>query len=62
MATAGKMLRAIYAMLRDRVPCVDPKTDCERLLAEFNTPRSIRNLKRVGFAEQGPRGDWVIAH
>ena len=52
MATAHKMLRIIYAMLRDGRPYQDSEVDYERLLVQRNAPRWLRKLKQYGFLDQ----------
>ena len=44
VATAHKLLRCIFAVLRDRTPYRDPATDYEALLVQRNAPRWLRKL------------------
>ena len=52
MATAHKMLRIIYAMLRDSQPHHDSGVAYEQLLVKRNAPRWLRKLKQYGFLDQ----------
>ena len=45
-ATAHKLLRVIYAVLRDDRPYRDPQVDYERLFVKRNAPRWLRMLKK----------------
>ena len=58
VATAHKMARILYVMLRDRVPYHDPGTDYEALLVSRNAPRWLRQLDRFGILE--PVGDGTL--
>ena len=51
IATAHKMLRTLYAVLRDRKPYRDPGADYEALLVQRNAPRWIRMLRQHGFLQ-----------
>ena len=51
VATAHKMLRVIYVVLRDAKPYHDPEADYESLLVSRNAPRWIRMLRRHGYLE-----------
>lgn len=51
VATAHKMLRVIYVVLRDAKPYHDPEADHESLLVSRNAPRWIRMLRRHGYLE-----------
>ena len=53
VATAHKMLRVIYVVLRDGTPYEDPEADYEALLVSRNAPRWIRMLRQHGFLEGG---------
>ena len=46
VATAHKMLRVIYSVLRSRTPYHDPETNYEELMVRRNAPRWIRMLKQ----------------
>ncbi len=52
LATAHKMLRCIYAVLRDNKPYQDPETDYEQLLVARNAPRWIQQLQKYGFLKE----------
>ena len=55
-----KMLRAIYAMLRDGQPSVDPQADYERLLVQRNRGRWVRMMVRHGFARKLASGRYAL--
>ena len=44
-ATAHKLLRSVFAVLRDRRPYRDPDTGYEALLVRRNAPRWLRKLR-----------------
>ena len=48
VATAHKMLRVIYAVLRDQRPYRDPQTDYEAIMVRRNAPRWIAILQKHG--------------
>ena len=48
VATAHKLLRTVYYMLRNREVYRDPQTDYEKLMVKRNAPRWIRMLKKHG--------------
>lgn len=52
LATAHKLLRVIYAVLRDDRPYVDPCIDYGSLGIEPGAPRWIRMLMRDNFLEE----------
>lgn len=52
LATAHKLLRTIYAILRDDHPYKDPRVNYEQLLARRNGPRWIRMLDKHGLLEE----------
>ena len=57
LATAHKLLRTIYAVLRDRQPDRDPQVNYEQVVVDRNAPRWLRMLKRYGYlptAEAAP--------
>ena len=54
VATAHKLLRVIYVVLRDERPYHDPEADYEALMVNRNAPRWIRMLRRHGFLEPAP--------
>ena len=47
VATAHKLLRTVYYMLRNREVYRDPQTDYEKLMVKRNAPRWIRMLKNT---------------
>ena len=51
-ATAHKLLRVIYAVLRDDRPYRDPNIDYERLFVKRNAPRWLRMLKKHRLLEE----------
>ena len=55
MAVAHKILRIIYAMLRDGAPYVDPEVDYTALVAKRNGPRWLRALADAGLLEEALR-------
>ncbi len=46
VATAHKLLRVIYCLLKSNAPYRDPETDDEALMIKRNAPRWIRMLKK----------------
>lgn len=54
VATAHKLLRVLYVVLRDARPYQDPEADYEELLVRRNAPRWIRMLHRYGLIEYEP--------
>ena len=48
VATAHKMLRVIYSVLKNRKPYRDPETDYEALMVLRNAPRWIAMLQAYG--------------
>ena len=48
VATAHKILRCAFAVLRDGTPYRDPATDYEELLVKRNAPRWLRKLREFG--------------
>ena len=52
LATAHKLLRTAYAVLRDDHPYQDPQVDYEQLLAQRNGPRWIRMLRKHDLLEE----------
>ena len=51
VATAHKLLRVLYVVLRDARPYHDPEADYEELMVRRNAPRWIRMLHRYGLIE-----------
>ncbi len=47
VATAHKLLRTVYYVLRNREVYRDPHTDYEKLTVKRNAPRWIRMLKNT---------------
>ena len=54
VATAHKLLRVLYVVLRDARPYHDPEADYEELMVRRNAPRWIRMLHRYGLIEHAP--------
>ncbi len=52
VATAHKLLRVIYAVLRNDHAYLDPKIDYEKLHVKRNAPRWIRNLLRYNLLDE----------
>ena len=52
VATAHKLLRVLYVVLRDARPYQDPEADYEELMVRRNAPRWIRMLHRYGLIER----------
>ena len=46
VATAHKLARCAFAVLRDGTPYRDPATDYEALLVKRNAPRWLRTLRK----------------
>lgn len=53
LAVIHKLLRVVYAVLRDREPYRDPGIDYTKLVVDRNAPRWLRDLKRYGWLQQG---------
>ena len=51
VATAHKLLRVIYVVLREGRPYYDPEADYEALMVSRNAPRWIRMLRQHGYLE-----------
>ena len=49
VATAHKLLRVIWAVLRDREPYRDPEVDYDELVVHRNAPRWIAQLQKFGY-------------
>ena len=56
VATAHKLLRTLFAVLRDAKPYHDPDTDYEALLVKRNAPRWIRMLQHYDVLQTLPDG------
>ena len=54
VATAHKLLRVLYVVLRDARPYHDPEADYEELLVRRNAPRWTRMLHHYGLIEHVP--------
>ena len=54
VATAHKLLRVLYVVLRDARPYHDPEADYEELMVRRNAPRWLRMLQRHGMIEIEP--------
>ena len=54
VATAHKLLRVVYVVLRDARPYHDPEADYEELMVRRNAPRWLRMLQRYGMIEYEP--------
>ena len=52
LAAAHKLLRVMWAVLRDDRPYRDPKVDYEKVFVRRNAPRWIRMLEKHGFLEE----------
>ncbi len=52
LATAHKLLRTIYAILRDDHPYRDPKVNYESLLVQRNAPRWLRMLSKHNYLDE----------
>ena len=65
VATAHKLARVIFAVLRDGRPYRDPEVDYEALLVQRNAPRWIARLREFGVLEQHADGtvtvNWATA-
>lgn len=53
LAVTHKLLRVVYAVLRDGKPYRDPGIDYAKLVVDRNAPRWLRDLKRYGWLPQG---------
>ena len=51
LATAHKLLRVLYALLRDGTPYRDPAISREALMVKRNAPRWIRMLRQYQYLE-----------
>ena len=58
-ATAHKLLRSVFAVLRDHRPYRDPDTDYEALLVRRNAPRWLRKLREFDILV--PNDDGTIS-
>ena len=60
VATAHKLLRCIFAVLRDRTPYRDPATDYEALLVQRNAPRWLRKLHQFDILVPNQDGTYAV--
>ena len=60
VATAHKLLRCIFAILRDRTPYRDPATNYEALLVHRNAPRWLRKLHQFGILVPNQDGAYAV--
>ncbi len=58
VATAHKLARTIYAVLRDQKPYRDPVLDYEELVVRRNAPRWLRELKKFNIPRLTPQGHY----
>ena len=56
VATAHKLLRVVYCVLRTGKPYRDPETDYEAMMVKRNAPRWIRMLEMYNIIEQDDEG------
>jgi transposase len=54
VAVGHKILRVIYAMLKDNQPYRDPNIDYEALLVQKNGPRWMKALEKFGYLHPQP--------
>ena len=59
-ATAHKLLRSVFAVLRDRRPYRDPDTDYEALLVRRNAPRWPRKLREFEIPVRNDDGSIAV--
>ena len=60
VATARKLARVIYAVLRDGKPYRDPEVDYEALLVKRKAPRWIAKLREFGILERHDDGTVTV--
>ena len=58
VATAHKLARTVFAVLRDAQPYRDPEVDYEALVVKRNAPRWLAKLAEFGILE--PRDDGTM--
>ena len=58
VATAHKLARTVFAVLRDAEPYRDPEVDYEALVVKRNAPRWLAKLAEFGILE--PRDDGTM--
>ena len=60
VATAHKLARVIYAVLRDDKPYCDPQINYETLLVKRNAPRWLRQLKQFDILQERETGIYKV--
>ena len=60
VATAHKLLRCVFAVLRNRAPYRDPATDYEALLVHRNAPRWLRKLHQFDILVPNQDGTYAV--
>ena len=60
VATAHKLARTIYAVLRDRQPYRDPAVNYEELVMRRNAPRWFRQLTKFNILQRHPDGSVTL--
>ena len=60
VATAHKLLRCLFAVLRDGTPYRDPETDYEALLVLRNAPRWLRKLQQFDILVRNADGTCSV--
>ena len=60
VATAHKLVRTLFAVLRDAKPYRDPDTDYEALLVKRNAPRWLRMLQHYDVLHTLPDGTMRV--
>ena len=60
VATAHKLARAVYAVLRDGQPYRDPEVDYEALVVRRNAPRWLAQLAEFGILESREDGTLAV--
>lgn len=60
VATAHKLLRCVFAVLRDRTPYRDPATNYEALLVHRNAPRWLRKLHQFDILVPNQDGTFAV--
>lgn len=60
VATARKLARVVYAVLRDGKPYRDPEVDYEALLVKRKAPRWIAKLREFGILERHDDGTVTV--
>ena len=60
VATAHKLLRCIFAVLRNGTPYRDPETDYDALLVQRNASRWLRQLREFNILVHNPDGTYSV--